>query len=603
MSTAVRYRVFPASPAAHLLEVSCTVAEPDAAGQMFRMPVWIPGSYLVREFARNVVRVSAASSGAPVAIEKFDKHTWGAAPVAGPLTLTCEIYAWDLSVRAAHFDQTHCFFNGPSVFLAVQGQEHRACEVELLAPEGEAFADWRVATAMERSGAPAHGFGIYRAENYDELIDHPVELGNFTLATFEACGVPHEVAITGRHRAELARLTGDLRSICEHQMRLFGEGGEPSRPMRRYLFLVMAVGEGYGGLEHRASTALICSRDDLPRAGESERSEKYRTFLGLASHEYFHTWNVKRIKPAAFTPYDLARENYTRQLWAFEGITSYYDDLVLVRSGLITQPQYLQLLGENITRVLRAPGRLKQSVAESSFDAWIKFYRPDENSPNAVVSYYTKGALVALALDLTVRAMSGGARSLDDLMRALWRRYGSRNAGVPEDGVQGIAEEVAGAGLAEFFARYVYGTEDPPLAELLGDLGIALRLRAAEGAKDSGGKPGSGAAPRPVLGVKVNGNREARLAHVYDGGAAQAAGLAAGDVVIAVEGLKVSGADLESKVASYPIGTTVNLHAFRRDELMTFGVTLAPPPAHTCWLEIKADAPDDAVRRRTEWLS
>ncbi|HZF18510.1 MAG TPA: peptidase M61, partial [Burkholderiales bacterium] len=329
--TPIHYTIIPVRPEAHLYRVGCTVDDPDPSGQQFAMPAWVPGSYMIRDFARHVVSIRAASGNRVVALEKLDKHTWRAQPVAGPLTVSFEVYAWDLSVRGAHLDTRHGFFNGACVFLRVLGQESAPCELEILRPMGARYRNWRVATAMPRKGARPYGFGTYVTGDYDELIDHPVEMGEFSLARFRACGVPHDIVITGRYRADLARLQRDLKRLCEHHIRFIGEPA----PMKRYVFLVTAVGEGYGGLEHRASMALLCSRDDLPREGETEVTERYRTFLGLASHEYFHSWNVKRIKPAAFAPYDLDRENYTTLLWAFEGITSYYDDLALVRCGLI----------------------------------------------------------------------------------------------------------------------------------------------------------------------------------------------------------------------------------------------------------------------------
>jgi len=301
--TRIRYSIVPARPEAHLYRVSCTVAEPDPAGQRLALPAWTPGSYMIREFARHIVSIRAQSRGRPIMLEKLDKHTWRAAPVAGPLLVICEVYAWDLSVRGAHLDTTHAFFNGACVFLRVLGQENASCELEILRPKGARYRSWRVATAMARQGARPWGFGTYAAGDYAELIDHPVEMGNFALASFRASGVPHDIVITGRHDADLGRLERDLKRLCEHHIRFFGKPA----PMKRYLFLATAVGEGYGGLEHCASTALLCSRDDLPREGEKQVSERYRTFLGLASHEYFHAWNVKRIKPAAFAPYDLTR--------------------------------------------------------------------------------------------------------------------------------------------------------------------------------------------------------------------------------------------------------------------------------------------------------
>lgn len=360
--------------------------------------------------------------------------------------------------------------------------------------------------------------------------------------------------------------------------------------MSRYVFLVTAVGSGYGGLEHRASTALLCSRNDLPFAGMSGLPEGYRTFLGLCSHEYFHTWNVKRIKPAAFTPYDLERENYTTLLWAFEGFTSYYDDLALLRSGAIELKDWLELMAKTISNVLRTPGRLKQSLAESSFDAWSKFYRPDENTPNAVVSYYAKGALFALALDLTLRAKTDGRVSLDDVMRALWEKHGKTGIGVGEDDIRRIAEECSGLKLKRLFADGVSGTHDLPLRKLLAPFGVDLTLEVTAAAKT------------PSLGVKINAEanvaNEIRLATVFDGGAAQTAGLAAGDALVAVDGLRVTPSTLDKLLARHQPGDTVRIHAFRRDELMEFTVRLDPPPADNARLAIR----EGAYPLRKPWL-
>ncbi len=436
------YQIVPLDPRAHLFEVRCTVKDPDPAGQRFRLPVWIPGSYLIREFARQFVRVRAESDGTAVAIVKEAKDVWRAAPCRALLTVVADVYAFDLSVRAAYLDTTRAYFNGACMFLCPEGRETAPCTVDIVPPEDGAFASWRVATTLMADGAAPHGFGRYRADSYDELIDHPVEMGDFALTSFAAGGVRHEIAITGRQRADIERLARDLTHVCQWQIDLFGGAPQSRPPFDRYLFLVTVVGEGRGGLEHRSSTSLLCRRDELPAPGHAAIGDDYLNFLELASHEYFHAWNVKRIKPAAFVPYDLARESPTRQLWAFEGITSYYDDLALVRSGLIDAPRYLELLGRAITTVLRTPGRHVQSIGEASFDAWIKFYRQDENSPNAAVSYYAKGSLVALALDLTLRM--AGRTSLDAVMRALWTRYGQRGVGVPEEGIAQLVDELAG---------------------------------------------------------------------------------------------------------------------------------------------------------------
>jgi predicted metalloprotease with PDZ domain len=595
----IAYAIRPAHPGAHLFHVTITVAEPDPEGQLFMLPAWIPGSYMIREFARNIVRLSALQEGKRgvkrVKVDKLDKHTWRAAPVQGALTVAYEVYAWDLSVRAAHLDQTHGFFNGPSVFLLPIGHEGEACTVDILPPEGAAYADWRVITGL----APARGtrrgaFGTYLARDYDELIDCPVEMGQFALGRFDVLGVPHEIAVTGRvPQLDMARLTTDLARVCEVQVKLF-EPRSHAAPFDRYSFLTMAVGDGYGGLEHRNSTALICKREDLPHKGMRDSTLGYRTFLGLASHEYFHSWNVKRIKPAAFVPYDLTQENYTRLLWAFEGFTSYYDDLTLVRAGLFTEAQYLETLATTMTTVLQRSGRLKQSVAESSFDAWIKYYRQDENAPNSVVSYYQKGSLVALALDLTIRVETQGRKSLDDAMRLLWKdckRAGQDYAGVAEDGVLAAAEQATGLKLARQLREWTEGTRDPDFERLLAPLGIRFERRPALD------KP-----HLALLGCKLAAGGDAKIDHVFDGLPAQAAGLSGGDVLVALDGLRVTAASIDKQLARYQPGELVELHAFRRDELMTFTVRLGtqPPPKIALVVDAKAGRRAQALRQR--WL-
>jgi predicted metalloprotease with PDZ domain len=589
------YRIVPLDAHAHLYEVSVTVAGPEPSGQCFWLPTWIPGSYLIREFARHFVAVRAECAGAVIAISKDAKNVWRAAPCTGALTVTAQVYAFDLSVRTAYLDAMRGYFNGAAVFLCPLGREGAPCIVDIVAPTG---ATWRVATTLPRDGAAPYSFGRYRASNYDELIDHPVETGNFTLATFGAGGATHDIAISGRHHADMPRLAHDLERICQWQIDLFGGGPGSCAPVDRYLFQVMAVGDGHGGLEHRASTSLLCRRDSLPRIGDAASSDDYVGFLGLASHEYFHTWNIKRIKPSAFVPYDLASENYTRQLWAFEGITSYYDDLALVRCGLIAPPCYLELLGRAMTTVSRGPGRLTQSVAESSFDAWIKFYRQDENAPNAIVSYYAKGSLVALALDLILRL--GGRASLDDVMRALWVRHGQTGHGVPEDGIPALVSELAGRDLSDFFARHVFGTEDPPLTECLAEFGVTLKARAAAGTKDRGGLPAAEKLPRCTLGARCGD--DLRIIHVLRSGPASRAGLSAGDAIVAIDGLKVSTAGLAAILQRANAGDVVHIHAFRRDELMSFAVTLDAAPADTTYLALDPAATPSQVTRRTAWL-
>ena len=595
----IRYRIEPIDPHAHRFEVRLTVEDPDPDGLRVWMPTWVPGSYLIREFARHVLRIDATAAGAFLSIEKIDKNTWrcAPAPAGASVEIRYEVYAWDLSVRAAHLDATHAYFNGAAVFLAVGGREHEPCGVTIAPPPGRTGVDWRVATTLPREDAAPWGFGGYRADDYETLIDHPVECGRFDLVSFDVHGVEHHVAITGRHRGDLSRIAIDLARACRSHIDLFGA----PPPFRQYLFLVTVVGEGYGGLEHRDSTSLLCSRDDLPRAGDPSTSERYRGFLGLASHEYFHAWNVKRIRPQAFAPMDLCREAYTRQLWAFEGITSYYDDLALVRCGLLGESDYLQMLGETLTRVRRGHGRRVQSVAESSFDAWIKFYRADENASNAIVSYYAKGSLVALALDLMLRERTGGTRSLDDLMRRLWHEYGQTGVGVPEGRIEQLVGDLAGVDLSREVRALVHGTEELPLERLLETVGVRCRFRAALSDADKGGRAGSdpeSAGPRVWFGARVGG--DGRLAVVHEGSPAQRAGLSAGDQIVAFDGLRAGSVD--SLLAARPPGSRVEVHAFRRDELFRCEVTLEIAPADTAWLELDAQATAEAQAAREAWL-
>ncbi|MFM7483586.1 MAG: M61 family metallopeptidase [Burkholderiaceae bacterium] len=590
----IHYAIRPHDLALHLFEVTLTITRPDPQGQVLSLPAWIPGSYMVREFARNIAQIRAEADGRKLKLTKLDKHTWRAARCSGELRVVYQVYAWDLSVRVAHLDQTHGFFNGTSVFLQVDGKQHLPHVVDIQPPEGEAYAAWRVATSLPELKARRHRFGTYIAQDYDELIDHPVEMGEFTLVTFEAHDVPHEMAITGRvPNLDTDRLADDLQRICEHQIALF-EPRSKRAPMSRYVFLTLAVGDGYGGLEHRASTALICARSDLPVQGQSAMSEGYRGFLGLCSHEYFHTWNVKRIKPAVFAPYDLTQENYTPLLWLFEGFTSYYDDLTLVRSGLIDRATYLGLLAKTINAVHKGSGRFKQSVAESSFDAWTKYYRQDENAPNAIVSYYQKGSLVALWFDLLIRSRTRGKRSLDDVMRALWRRYGrdfyqsGHGEGVTDAEVEALFDEVTGLKLKPVFDHAVRGTKDLPLAEAFSGFAIQLQDRPSKAS--------------PSLGVRSRkAGNDCKLASVYEGSAAHHAGLSAGDSLVALDDLRITASNLDALLARYRVGDVVQLHAFRRDELMCFEVHLQPDTSPKVTLAM-LDKPVAAVKLRDAWL-
>jgi predicted metalloprotease with PDZ domain len=407
--------------------------------------------------------------------------------------------------------------------------------------------------------------------------------------------------INGRHEADIERICRDVAKICEEAAALFGE-----LPIEEYLFLLWVVGKGYGGLEHHNSTSLMIGRESLPSSTMQELTPDYRRLLALCSHEYFHLWNVKRITPEVFRREGTSQEVYTRQLWIFEGITSYYDELLLLRSGVIGIKDYFEMLAEGITRVMRGSGRLKQTLEESSFDAWTKFYKQDENAPNAIVSYYAKGALVALILDLTLRLRSGGRLSLDDVMRALWQKYGKSETGLPEGVFENLVEEVSGLDFKADFDYWVRSTEELSVAETLREFGVELYLLPAENARDLGGvldeRPEKIDA-KPVLGAKFEQQVDGvLLQQVYDGGAAQIAGLSAGDLVIAVDGLRMDASCLESHLAQVQAGCRLIVHAFRRDELMHFEVKPLPAPPDTCSFYLPVELDEKQRRLQTDWL-
>ncbi|HZY19818.1 MAG TPA: peptidase M61 [Ramlibacter sp.] len=509
----LHYRVEAADLHAHLFHVTLTIDQPQPA-QRVSLPVWIPGSYLVREFSKNLQRLVARQDGRAVPLQQVDKCTWQVDCAPGtPLVLGYEVYAFDNSVRTAWLDADRGFFNGTSLCLRVHGQEAQPHALELASPR----PGWEAATGLTPLRTGKRGFGLYLAQDYDELVDCPVEMGSFWSTEFRAGGVPHRLVVAGATDAfDGARLAADMQKICETEIRFWHDRRRP--PHKSYLFMLNAVDDGYGGLEHRNSTALIASRRDLPRRGESRMSDGYTTLLGLISHEYFHTWNVKQLRPAEFARYDYTGENYTQLLWFFEGFTSYYDDLLLRRAGLIDEATYVRLLNKTINQVLQTPGREVQPVAQASFDAWVKYYRQDENTPNATVSYYTKGALVALCFDLTLRVE--GHTTLDEVMRALWQRC--KAGPMSEADFAGVLRELGGRSFAREIAAWVHGTRELPLADLLQKQGIFALDEPAQ--------------LQQRLGVRADeAGGSVKLKTVLRGGAAEQAGMAANDEWLGVE--------------------------------------------------------------------
>ncbi|MEY2661746.1 MAG: hypothetical protein RIQ35_63 [Pseudomonadota bacterium] len=558
---AIQYTVHAADLDGHRYDVTLRIANPNPAGQVLRMPAWIPGSYLIRDFSKHIESIAAFSVFGAVEtelpLERIDNDTWKLPSVAADtiIEVRTTVYAFDTSVRTAYLDSERGFFNPSSLCLAVEGQTHLPTALAI-APIGT----WSVQTTLSRAKTDAAGFGFYLAPNYDALLDHPVALGHFQTIDWKSRGAHHSMVIQGcLQEVDRKRLITDLSAICDSIIDLF-EPKTKRAPFQRYLFLVNAVLSGYGGLEHSDSTALLCNRDHLPQAGCPLNDDHYREFLGLCSHEYIHAWLVKRIQPKAFQPYDLHRRNHTRLLWLFEGFTSYYDDLQLLRSKRITLQSYLDLVAKNWNMVLRGPGRHKQSVADSSFDAWTKYYQADEHTPNAVVSYYAKGALIALGLDLLIRAQTRQRKSLDNVMQLLWAAHGKTQEGLAEDGFERIVLAAIGPDFKnqwlQFKARYIEGTHDLPLTQWLAVQSIVvadkkmsllehMKLQWAMRYSDQSGW------------VKVT--------HVLDGGIAQRAGLAPCDLIASINGQRVTPSRMDAVFAQLQMGTNAHLRFYRQD--------------------------------------
>ncbi len=605
----IHYEVSAENPAAHLFNIQMQIPKGSPNGLKVSMPNWIPGSYLIRDFARHIVSIEAfrgiADKLSKMVLEKIDSNTWLCENESGPITLKYTVYAWDLSVRGAHLDETHAFFNPCSLFLQVVGQESSACKVTIVPPNCAAASQWRVATTLTREDAKAWGYGSYIASTYDELIDHPVEIGNFDVVEFIVANVPHTIVVSGKHDGDLNRLAKDVSKICQAHIELFNKA-----PFERYLFLLTVLKDGYGGLEHRSSTALIAQRDALPILNDASMSRNYINLLALFSHEYFHAWNVKRIKPLAFAPYNLNQKCYTKQLWAFEGITSYYDELALLRAKVITIEQYLDLVAQTLTKVLRNPGRKKQTLTESSFDAWTKFYIPNENSNNAGVSYYLKGTIVALAFDLALRNQTQHKTSLDSIMRMLWSEFGEKNIGVPEGLIEEMIALSGDEKIKQLIHLALYTTQDIPLQPLLEPFGLQLTLRQAQSSEDIGGKKitqpslENDAFKQGYFGCTFSKNQSRLIVSgVLDDSAAMLAGISAQDELVAIDGIRTDAESFDKIAKRLKVGQQISVHVFRQDVLTEKKVTLKAPAQDTAQITIKENLTHEQKNNLDRWLS
>ena len=509
------------------------------------MPVWTPGSYLVREYARNVQEFAATDANdKPLLWRKTNKNTWHIEkPSSTVFTVRYRVYANVLAVQQAEITDDHAFWNNAAFLMHPAGGINTDITLAIKPPN-----DWKVATALDPVPGTANTF---RAPNFDVLYDSPVQVGDFTELSFEALGKPHRIIITGRGNYDPAHVTSDVKRIVEAEGAMMG-----GLPYNNYTFL-LSLRQSGGGLEHLASTALIYTPFGFANPGG------YIDFDILVAHEYFHLWNVKRIKPDALGPFDYSNENYTRLLWVAEGLTSYYEGLFVRRAGLMSGGDFMADLSRSIAAVEQTPGRRVQSLEDASFDAWIKGYRPDENSLNSQMSYYTKGSVVGALLDLTIRQQTNGAKSLDDVMRTLYRDFAQKGLNYTPENFQRVCETVAGGSLEAFFRDYVRGTKDLDYDTPLRFVGLQLK-------RDTGGKEEAylgGRFAADPLGLKV--------AVVPSDTPAYEQGLSAGDILLAVDGVRVPTVEfLNDRVREKKSGNKITLTLFRNDQLKTLDIRL-----------------------------
>lgn len=565
----VRYTLRFPEPSTHFLSVeACLPIEGQAQVEVF-MPVWTPGSYLVREYARNIEAVSVSCpDGAPLAFSKSRKNRWRVETAgAAEIRFAYSVYCREMSVRTNWVEDSFALLNGAPTFVTVAGCLNRPHEVRLELP-----LHWKISL----SGLAEESPHCYSAKDYDELVDSPVLCGNPAVYKFEVDGIPHLLGNEGECGVwEGQRSAADAERLVRRHRGMWG-----SLPYKKYVFLNFLT-EASGGLEHRNSVCLMTSR----WATRTRRG--YLGWLNLVSHEFFHVWNIKRLRPAELGPFDYENENYTRSLWISEGITDYFAPLTVRRAGLSTTGEYLEALSEAIRSLQSTPGRRVQSVEQSSFDAWIKLYRPDENSVNATISYYTKGAVVAWLLDARLRRASASTRTLDDLMRLALERFSER--GFTPDQFKALAADMAGVPLDAFFRQTVESTDELDYAEPLDWFG--LRFKPPEEARTGG-----------VIGCVTRvDNGRLLVTRVPRETPAWNSGLSADDEIVAIDDFRVRPDQLSQRLENYRAGDKVSILVARRDLLMRIELVLGVEPER--WqLEIRPRASDAQKQNLAHWL-
>ena len=580
MLPSVHYTISITEPQRHLLDVTMVIDALDSATLLLQMAAWTPGSYLLRDYARLVRNFHAYSDNGSLLAHKTDRLTWEIeTDGANSITVQYQVYGYELTVRTNHVDATHAQII-PTATLMYVPERNDAAYVTIVAP-----ADWQIATGLDP--LPDAPQPTFVAADLDHLMDSPFEVGLHTRHEFTVDGKPHALVIWGHGNEDVAQMVADTQRIVEAERDFWG-----GLPYEHYTFLLLLGGPNAGGgLEHRNSTSLLLPRHIF------KPQKNYDRFLSLTAHEFFHVWNVKRLRAAPLGPFDYTRENYTRLLWMMEGITEYYTDLLLVRAGLMSHDRYLERLAADIVTLQTTPGRSQHSLSDASFDAWIKFYRPDETMPNTTISYYLKGALAALVLDMMVRERSDGAKSLDDVMRYLYATYPIEGPGIPEaDGMQRALHAVVPGDYADFFARYIEGVDELPFDAALRTVGLALDWSYKDRIEGS-------TAPQPKLGARAKPtDGRLQITHILDGGAADTAGIAPNDELIALDGWRIDESLLNARLGDYAVGDTVQITFFRHDVLHTLPLTFTTPPPDRLTLVPVADVSPKQRRIHRDWL-
>jgi predicted metalloprotease with PDZ domain len=533
----IHYQVAMPQPQTHLFEVTLQIVNYPLPILDLKFPVWTPGSYMIREYSRHLQNFAATTNSSILPWRKISKNHWQVETNGvSEITVRYRIFANELTVRTNHLDTTHGYFNGAALFFRLPRFDKLPIRLTVVPPSPK----WRVTTALTSLPQTENTF---IAVDFDTLVDCPVEIGTHQLYNFEVLGKPHELAIWGQGNYQVQQMIADIKKIIEVEAKMFG-----GLPYDKYLFLLHLLSQAYGGLEHKNSTSLI-----YQRFGFRDR-EKYENYLQLVAHEFFHLWNVKRIRPKALEVFDYDNENYTPSLWFCEGTTSYYDLLIPLRAGIYDVKTFLNNWSKEITRYLTTPGRKVQPLTESSFDAWIKLYRQDNNSGNSQMSYYLKGEMVSLMLDLLIRKRHNNKRSLDDVMVQMWELFGKKEIGYTCEQLKQVIESVAQTDLSGFLERYLDTTEKLPFNEYLEPFGLQL---IGEGADE------------PFLGVKICTENGREIVKFVESDS--------GDELLAIDGIKTTATSLSDRLKDYKGGDTLQFTVFHQDLLYTYAITLGSP--------------------------